>query len=235
MRAEREAVDRWLWNDAMRAGHDCAEPVAGVAVVGEDGRVRDGLRVEDGSNVSNVSNAAMHLQKKVDVVVEGGGVSVSVSAPSALDALAAGMAAEDAAAATETRARGGAGDVGAPPERPPGLIVVASLVDKIPNLAGLARTCEVLGAEALTLADARVVKHRDFTSVSVTAERWLPVRQVPIDGLRAYLERLRREGTRWWDWNRRGGRRRWTISSGHRIRRSCSDANGSGWMRTCCP
>ena len=192
MRAEREAVDRWLWNDAMRAGHDCAEPVAGVAVVGEDGRVRDGLRVEDGSNVSNVSNAAMHLQKKVDVVVDDG--SVSVYAPSALDALAAGMAAEDAAAATETRARGGAGDVGAPPERPPGLIVVASLVDKIPNLAGLARTCEVLGAEALTLADARVVKHRDFTSVSVTAERWLPVRQVPIDGLRAYLERLRREG-----------------------------------------
>ena len=31
MRAERDAVDRWLWNDAMRAGHDCAEPVAGVA------------------------------------------------------------------------------------------------------------------------------------------------------------------------------------------------------------
>ena len=68
-------------------------------------------------------------------------------------------------------------------------------MDKIPNLAGLARTCEVLGAEALALADARAfVSRRDFTSISVTAERWLPVRQVPIDGLGAYLERLRREG-----------------------------------------
>ena len=97
------------------------------------------------------------------------------------------MAAEDAAARGSVAAD-------APPERAPGLIVVASLVDKIPNLAGLARTCEVLGAEALALADARVVSRRDFTSVSVTAERWLPVRQVPIDGLGAYLERLRREG-----------------------------------------
>ena len=82
-----------------------------------------------------------------------------------------------------------------PPERPPGLVVVASLVDKIPNLAGLARTCEVLGAEALVIADAaRTVSHRDFTAVSVTAERWLPIRDVPVRGLVSYLRRLRREG-----------------------------------------
>jgi hypothetical protein len=29
------------------------------------------------------------------------------------------------------------------------LVVLASLVDKLPNLAGLARTCEVLAAESL--------------------------------------------------------------------------------------
>ena len=82
-----------------------------------------------------------------------------------------------------------------PPERPAGLVVVASLVDKIPNLAGLARTCEVLGAEALVIADAaRTVSHRDFTAVSVTAERWLPIRDVPVRGLVSYLLRLRREG-----------------------------------------
>ena len=82
-----------------------------------------------------------------------------------------------------------------PPERPPGLVVVASLVDKIPNLAGLARTCEVLGAEALVIADAaRTVSHRDFTAVSVTAERWLPIRDVPVRGLVSYLLRLRRDG-----------------------------------------
>ena len=86
------------------------------------------------------------------------------------------------------------GGRGAPPRRPPGLIVVASLVDKLPNLAGLARTCEVLGAEALVVADAKVFAKPEFASISVTAERWLPTREVPRTRLGAYLEALRREG-----------------------------------------
>ena len=81
-----------------------------------------------------------------------------------------------------------------PKPRPPGLIVLASLVEKIPNLAGLTRTCEVMGAEALVVADGNVVKHKDFVAVSVTAERWLPVRECPINGIVPYLHRLRREG-----------------------------------------
>ena len=71
MRAERDAVDRWLWNDAMRAGHDCAEPVAGVA----GGIVeRDGKGERDVSTATTVTGGASHLQKKVDVA-EGGGAS----------------------------------------------------------------------------------------------------------------------------------------------------------------
>jgi tRNA G18 (ribose-2'-O)-methylase SpoU len=81
-----------------------------------------------------------------------------------------------------------------PKARPPGLIVLASLVEKIPNLAGLARTCEVMGAEALVVADSQITKHKDFTAVSVTAERWLPVRTCLIGGMVAYLKRLRKEG-----------------------------------------
>jgi tRNA guanosine-2'-O-methyltransferase len=61
-------------------------------------------------------------------------------------------------------------------------------------LAGLARTCEVLGAEALTIADTRVTKHHDFASISVTAERWLPIHEVALPGLKSYLARLRNEG-----------------------------------------
>jgi tRNA G18 (ribose-2'-O)-methylase SpoU len=33
------------------------------------------------------------------------------------------------------------------------LIVVASLVDKVPNLAGLARTCEIFGAGSLVIGN----------------------------------------------------------------------------------
>ncbi len=60
------------------------------------------------------------------------------------------------------------------PRRP--LIVCASLVDKMPNLAGLCRTCEVFNAEALVVANKdRLLKDSQFTSVSVTAEQWLPL------------------------------------------------------------
>ena len=90
----------------------------------------------------------------------------------------------DSSASSSAAARDGA----------PGLVVVASLVEKIPNLAGLARTCEVLGAERLVLADLGVAKHKDFTSVSVTAEKWLRLDECPIFGIAAYLKRLKREG-----------------------------------------
>lgn len=43
------------------------------------------------------------------------------------------------------------------------LVVVASLIDKVPNLAGLARTAEVLGAGTLVLGDLRVAADQLFT------------------------------------------------------------------------
>lgn len=59
-----------------------------------------------------------------------------------------------------------------------GLIVAASLLDKAPNLAGLARTAEALGAEALTLPDLKLTKTPLFESVSVTAQHWVDMREV---------------------------------------------------------
>lgn len=43
------------------------------------------------------------------------------------------------------------------------LVVVASLISKVPNLGGLARTAEVLGAGALVLSDKRVAAEAGFT------------------------------------------------------------------------
>lgn len=43
------------------------------------------------------------------------------------------------------------------------LVVVASLIDKVPNLAGLARTAEVLGAGTLVLSNRRVTGDQVFT------------------------------------------------------------------------
>jgi tRNA G18 (ribose-2'-O)-methylase SpoU len=74
------------------------------------------------------------------------------------------------------------------------LIVVASLIDKIPNLAGLARTCEVFQASSLVVAQASVVNDPEFQNISVTAEKWIPIMEVPEAGLEAYLLGKRADG-----------------------------------------
>ena len=52
------------------------------------------------------------------------------------------------------------------------VIVVASLVSKVPNLAGLARTCEIFSAQQLLVADLkRTQADPEFQNISVTAHR----------------------------------------------------------------
>eukprot|EP00850_Spirogloea_muscicola_P013167 SM000088S23708 [mRNA] locus=s88:254230:265415:+ [translate_table: standard] len=75
-----------------------------------------------------------------------------------------------------------------------GVIVVGSLVDRVPNLAGLARSCEVFRASCLVVSDLRVVKDRHFQQISVTAEQWVPMAEVPEAALIVYLESKKRAG-----------------------------------------
>ncbi|KAK7251820.1 hypothetical protein RIF29_35366 [Crotalaria pallida] len=74
------------------------------------------------------------------------------------------------------------------------IILVASLLDRIPNLAGLARTCEVFRASGLAIADTNIIKDKQFQLISVTAEKWVPITEVPVDSLKAYLQKKKREG-----------------------------------------
>jgi len=74
------------------------------------------------------------------------------------------------------------------------LIIVASLIDKLPNLAGLARTCEVFRANKLVLADASITKHPEFASISVSAEHWVPIEQVSPIVLAPWLRKKATEG-----------------------------------------
>lgn len=75
-----------------------------------------------------------------------------------------------------------------------GLILVASLVDKIPNLAGLTRTCEVFRAAAMVVSDKRVTKDPAFASISVTADQWLPLIEVAEADLVQWMLQKRAEG-----------------------------------------
>ncbi|KAJ7549851.1 hypothetical protein O6H91_07G072000 [Diphasiastrum complanatum] len=74
------------------------------------------------------------------------------------------------------------------------LIVVASLLERIPNLAGLARTCEVFRVASLAIADKKILDDKQFQMISVTAEQWVPIVQVPEAGLEQFLQHKKNEG-----------------------------------------
>ncbi|EFN52863.1 hypothetical protein CHLNCDRAFT_138347 [Chlorella variabilis] len=74
------------------------------------------------------------------------------------------------------------------------LLVVASLLTKAPNLAGLARTCEVFRASGLVLPGLAVTRLPEFKSIAVSAHLWLPLIEVPEAMLAAWLQRQAAQG-----------------------------------------
>ncbi|XP_015607513.1 probable methyltransferase TARBP1 isoform X2 [Cephus cinctus] len=72
-----------------------------------------------------------------------------------------------------------------------GIIVVASLVDRLPNLGGLARTCEIFGAKELVISCCEHTQNREFQSLSVSAEKWITVTEVKPHQLQIYLTEKR--------------------------------------------
>ena len=57
------------------------------------------------------------------------------------------------------------------------LIVCATLIDKVPNLGGLARTSEIFAANRLVVPDAQVVKMDNFKSLSASAGDWIDIEE----------------------------------------------------------
>ena len=76
------------------------------------------------------------------------------------------------------------------------IIIVGSLIDKMPNLGGLSRTCEVLGATALTLPSQRILDSPEFRSLSMTSDKWLDIQVVPPNDLPTWLVARKAEGFR---------------------------------------
>lgn len=74
------------------------------------------------------------------------------------------------------------------------LILVASLVDKPPNLGGICRLSDVLGAQLLTLNDISVAKHPQFKNVAVTADHWMPMAEVKVNEIAEFMRAKKREG-----------------------------------------
>ncbi|RWS13919.1 putative methyltransferase TARBP1-like protein [Dinothrombium tinctorium] len=74
-----------------------------------------------------------------------------------------------------------------------GLVVCATLLDRAPNLGGLCRTCEVFGARKLVIGNASVLNDKDFVQLSVSAQKWVNIKEVKKCDLLRYLTTMRRD------------------------------------------
>lgn len=59
-----------------------------------------------------------------------------------------------------------------------GIILVASFIDRAPNLGGLARTCEIFNVKELVIANSHVTRDKEFQNLSVSAEKWIIITEV---------------------------------------------------------
>ncbi|KAI8130849.1 putative methyltransferase TARBP1 [Lucilia cuprina] len=79
-------------------------------------------------------------------------------------------------------------------EKPAEMFVIASLIDKLPNLGGIARTCEVLGIQNLVMASKMDTSKNDFKNLSMTAEKSLNILEVKPKDLKEFLMQKKLEG-----------------------------------------
>jgi len=76
------------------------------------------------------------------------------------------------------------------------VVVCASLIDKVANLAGIARTCEIFAVERLVMANLTVCTTDTFQGIAVSCTEWLPMAEVPEPDLPQWLGSMRRQGYR---------------------------------------
>jgi tRNA G18 (ribose-2'-O)-methylase SpoU len=74
------------------------------------------------------------------------------------------------------------------------VVVCASLIDKVANLAGIARTCEIFAVERLVMSNLKVCATDTFQGIAVSCTEWLPMLEVPAEDLQPWLANMRRQG-----------------------------------------
>ncbi|XP_035784804.1 uncharacterized protein LOC118462855 [Anopheles albimanus] len=75
-----------------------------------------------------------------------------------------------------------------------GLIVIASLVNRAPNLGGLARTGEIFAVKQLVINSLQDIDNKEFQALSMTAEKWLNIGELKSHKIVEYLEEMKAKG-----------------------------------------
>lgn len=71
---------------------------------------------------------------------------------------------------------------------------MASLINRAPNLGGLARTCEIFGTENYVIDSLKLTENFEFKALSKTAEKWLKISEVKCWQLFDYLLGMKQQG-----------------------------------------
>ena len=74
------------------------------------------------------------------------------------------------------------------------IIVVASLIDKAPNLGGLTRTCEIFNIGALTIPNESFLKDTAFLRAAASGEKWTPLLSVPPCTVKDFIINYKKMG-----------------------------------------
>ncbi|GFR98332.1 tRNA (guanosine(18)-2'-O)-methyltransferase [Elysia marginata] len=75
-----------------------------------------------------------------------------------------------------------------------GLVLVTSLIDKVPNLGGLCRTSEIFGVSEFVIGNLTYLEDRMFQNLSVSAQKWINITEVLKLRVPEYLEEKRAQG-----------------------------------------
>ncbi|XP_021353649.1 probable methyltransferase TARBP1 [Mizuhopecten yessoensis] len=75
-----------------------------------------------------------------------------------------------------------------------GLVLVTSLIEKLPNLGGLCRTSEIFGVSEFVIGRMKNLEDKMFQTLSVTAQKWLPITEVYKKKLTTFLTEKKQAG-----------------------------------------
>ncbi len=74
------------------------------------------------------------------------------------------------------------------------VIVIASLIDNAYNIGGLSRIGEIFGVKSLQVRNLGVLESKDFNSVAVSSQLWLPILELGVEAVAQFLIQHKLQG-----------------------------------------
>lgn len=74
------------------------------------------------------------------------------------------------------------------------IIIVTSLLDNVPNIAGICRTAEIFGLQRIMVRNRGLTKETAFKKQSVTSENLLDIEELAVNKVGRFLEEKKKEG-----------------------------------------